>query len=173
MTEGLWKAQSITDSPVEIAPGIQLRRISGQRKTFISGAFDRALNMLPYDVPITGTDCETPCDRIAVRMARDRVLVVTPEPVPLPEGWHEKGFSVSIADDAWTSVEVLGRHHRLLSVCMTSIPGYGSRSAAVSINGHLSLLVRSDGRSLIFVETPMLHYHWALFTKVSIGLHED
>ncbi len=97
----------------------------------------------------------------SVRLARDRLLIVSQDPPALTFGWHEDGFAVSEMSAGLAVLELSGDGvddiiHRGSTLAMTG----KSRSAAVSFAGIGAILYRHDvpGKIRLHVDAAYCSY---------------
>jgi sarcosine oxidase gamma subunit len=100
-------------------------------------------------------------DPVAVRIARDRCLLVSSEPLALPFGWQD-GWAASPAGSAWLAAELAGPAMRAVLCEGTAVDlDGGSRSASLLFAGVPALLYRSaEDRARLHVETGFGPYLW-------------
>ncbi len=100
-------------------------------------------------------------DPVAVRIARDRCLLVSSEPLDLPFGWHD-GWAASPAGSAWFVVELAGAAlGAVLREGTAADLAGGSRSASLLFAGVPALLYRTaEERARLHVETGHGPYLW-------------
>lgn len=161
----IWQGPAIPDGKVELIPGTTICRRQDLGKTLISGAFRKAIDSLAMPVPVTGVDAVDGCDNLALRVARDRVLLMTAGTHGLDDGWHDDGYSVSVIDDGLVCLEIGGDHGSVLSACMNTVPERDGRSAAVRFNGRNAVLARMTDRAWLLLETALISYHWSMITE--------
>lgn len=97
-----WSLATIAGTDVRVAAGGETTSA-----TLASGRLEPFLDRIGRP-PLLG-----PRDRIetatyALRLAPDRVLVVSAEPLALPEGWSADGYAVSALDDGLILIDVIG-----------------------------------------------------------------
>ena len=125
-------------------------------RTLISGDLESAVAALAAGAPMLGLYAPAPAGAHALRIARDRALLVTPAPLGAADGWCA-GFGATPVDDGWATVEVTGPDAALVLRQGTSVDlEAGSPSAAVLFAGLRCLLVRSETGFRLHVEAPWL-----------------
>ena len=99
--------------------------------------------------------------RAAVRIGRDRALLVSTTPLDIAPGWRD-GFAASEASDAFGVLELAGAELRALVAEATAVdPEAGSPSAAILFAGVPALLYRvAEDRARLHVEAPLAPYLW-------------
>ena len=120
--------------------------------------------------PILGLYALAPEGAHALRIARDRALLVTPAPLGAADGWRE-GWCATSVDDGWAAVDVVGPDAPLALAQGTSADlAGGSPSAAVLFAGLRCLLARTEAGFRLHVEAPWLE---ALLTLAGRGVNDD
>lgn len=96
-----------------------------------------------------------------LRLARDRALWVGAEGRVRPDdGWHG-GAAISSADDAYAVIAVTGSGaEHLLAQGTTANLHAGSPSAALQFAGQPAALCQRDGAWWLWIERPLITYHW-------------
>ena len=98
----------------------------------------------------------------ALRIGRDRALIVSSTQSEIHTGWNPRGYAVSPADDGWMAFDIAGPAMRELVAEMTVADlEAGSPSAACQACGVVALLHRTAaGVARIHVETGQGPYLW-------------
>lgn len=123
--------------------GWAARPVHGLGQVLVSGKLAAAAAALAPGAPEAGLWSLVDADRYAVRMARDRALIVSPAPVPVDPGWRAGGWAASAADDLYTVLEIEGEGlGALASEAVTADLDRGSPSAALLFAGIPVLLYR-------------------------------
>jgi hypothetical protein len=123
--------------------GWAARPVHGLGQVLVSGKLAAAMAALAPGAAETGLWGLADADRYAVRMARDRALIVTPAPMPVEPGWRAEGWAASLADDLYTVLEIEGEGlDALASEAVTADLDRGSPSAALFFAGIPVLLYR-------------------------------
>ncbi len=149
--------------PAAIArPDWSARVVAGLGQTLVSGRLDAARAALARDAAEIGLWQVCEAGKAFVRIARDRALMVTPEPLDVASGWRAEGFAASPGDDAWLVFEISGEGLRdLVAEAVTADLEAGSRSAAVPFAGAACLLYRAaPDAARLHVETGFGPYVW-------------
>ncbi len=134
--------------------GLEARALDGLGQTLISGELAVALGALAPGAPILGLHALVPEGAHALRIARDRALLVTPAPLAAADGWRE-GWCATSVDDGWMAIDVGGPDAALALAQGTSADlAANSPSAAVLFAGLRCLLVRTQTGFRLHVETP-------------------
>lgn len=142
---------------------VTARTVSGLNQLLVSGAFDawnRASGMSGAGV---GAADVASGDRYAVRVARDRMLVVSERLLSIEAGWHDKGFAVTAMDAALHVFEISGAGvDRLLARGTTLDPRNGSPAASLLFAGVNVVLYRFDeARKIrVHVDRGLAPYLW-------------
>lgn len=156
MREMNWPPARRAEGTLIERPRLQARALSGRGSAMISGDLDAAIAALAPGAPILGLYAPAPEGAHALRIARDRALLVTPAPLGAAEGWRE-GWCATSVDDAWAAVDVAGPDAPLALAQGTSADlAGGSPSAALLFAGLRCLLARTEAGFRLHVEAPWL-----------------
>ena len=156
MREMNWPPARRAQGTLILRPRLQARALSGRGSTMVSGDVEAAVTAIAPGAPILGLYALAPEGAHALRVARDRALLVTPAPLGAADGWRE-GWCVTSVDDGWAAVDVDGPDAPLALAQGTSADLTGrSSSAAVLFAGLRCLLVRTDAGFRLHVEAPWL-----------------
>ena len=142
---------------------VTARTVSGLNQLLVSGAFDawnRASGMSGAGV---GAADVASGDRYAVRLARDRMLVVSERPLSIDAGWHDEGFAVTAMDAALHVFEIFGTGvDRLVARGATLDLRDGSPAASLLFAGVNVVLYRFDeARKIrVHVDRGLAPYLW-------------
>ena len=150
MREHDWaRARSPQGTLVE-KPRLVARAREGRGCTLISGDLDAALTALAPGAPLLGLYALAPEGPHALRIARDRALLVTPAPLAPQEGWQGDGalgWCATSVDDGWAILDVEGPDAPLALMQGTSADlSARSPSAAVRFMDVVCLLARTESR---------------------------
>jgi heterotetrameric sarcosine oxidase gamma subunit len=98
----------------------------------------------------------------AVRIARDRALVVSSQAPATAWGWRDEGWAASDASDAYIVLSLAGPALREIVAEATSADlDRGSRSAAIQFAGVAALLYRAaEDEARLHVEASWAAYVW-------------
>lgn len=142
--------------------GYSVRGIPGLGQTLVSGNLDAALADLMPGAPEIGLWSVVEAESFAVRIGRDRALLVSPAPLDIAPGWRN-GYVATPCDDACAILEVSGTALREIVAEGTSVDiEAGSRSAAVLFAGVTVFLYRTGPETArLHVEAPLAAYLWA------------
>lgn len=156
MRETNWSPARPLDGVLVARPGFVARAVAGLGQTMISGDLAAALKTLARGAPLLGIMRAVPKGRHALRIARDRALLVTPAPLEAADGWRE-GWCATRMDDAYAVIEVegAGAGDVLMQATAADLAAV-SPSAAVMFAGQRVLLVRTVGGFRLHVERPRL-----------------
>jgi hypothetical protein len=156
MREMNWPPARRAEGAVIDRARLQARAVHGRGHTLVSGDLEAAIFALAPGAPVLGLYALAPAGPHALRIARDRALVVTPSPIGAAEGWRD-GFSATTVDDGWAAIDVAGLDAPLALAQGTSTDlAGGSPSAAVRFAGLRCLLARTDAGFRLHVEAPWL-----------------
>jgi sarcosine oxidase gamma subunit len=150
-----WQAAVIT------APGLSVRAISGLNQLLVSGDLDAWARISGLDGAGVGAFGTAKGDRYTVRLARDRLLVVSNSPVAIAAGWHEEGFAVTAISAGLQVFEAEGSALDALIARGTTLdPGQVSASAALSFADVSSIVYRHESRLRIHADRGLATYLW-------------
>ena len=111
---------------------LEIRRVSDVFQTLVSGNLEvwSAGSRIGLDVaPAPGRD-------YAVRVARDRVLAVTTQPMASRPGWNASGHAATDLSGGYLLLEISGAHLPALLSRATTLPRFdASPSAAIRFAG--------------------------------------
>ncbi len=156
MRETNWTPSRGAEGTLVARPAFAGRALKGLGQTLISGDLDAALKALVRGAPLIGLYEPAPRGKHALRIARDRALLVTPAPIGAAEGWRETWCATSV-DDGWVAVEVEGPDAGLVLMQGTSADLMsGSPSTALMFAGQRCLLARTGAGFRLHVERPRL-----------------
>jgi sarcosine oxidase gamma subunit len=154
MRETDWAPARRADDALAARPGFAVKARTGFGQTLISGDIDAALKSLARGAPLLGLYGAAPRGKHALRIARDKALLVTPAPIAVDVGYRE-GWCATAVDDGWVVVEVEGPGAGLaLMLGTTADLAAGSPSAAVLFAGRRCLLLRLEKGFRVHVESP-------------------
>ena len=156
MREMNWPPARRAEGTLIDRPRLQARALSGRGSMLISGDLDAAIGALAPGAPVLGLYALAPEGAHALRIARDRALLVTPAPLGAADGWRE-GWCATNVDDGWAAVDVAGPDAPLALAQGTSADlAANSPSAAVLFAGLRCLLARTEAGFVLHVEAPWL-----------------
>lgn len=159
MDERVW-----TDHPLAIGgeitgDGVTIRRDPVGALTLISGDLAEGLGHLAPGAALVGLGNVSAATDIALRIARDRALLVTEAPVVSEIGQWKHGCAVNRADGLYACLSITGPRAIDIVTQGTSVDvNTASPSAAVSFAGCTALLTGHEAGWRIWVEAPMLTY---------------
>ena len=154
-----------TPAPDWIAPlageGFAARRVRGLGQTLVSGDLAAGVAALAPGARTIGLWHVAGEDGCAVRVSRDRSLLVTPSPLGLAPGWRD-GFAATPCDDGYAVVEVSGAAlPEIVAEAVSADLDAGSPSAAVQFAGIPALVYRiAPEVARLHVESPLAAYLW-------------
>jgi hypothetical protein len=156
MREMNWAPARRTEGAWAGSPRLQTRATSSRGQTLISGNLAAAIGGLAPGAPMLGLYALVPEGPHALRIARDRALLVTPAPLGAADGWRE-GWCATSVDDGWAALDVAGADaSRALAQGTSADLTGGSPSAAVLFAGLRCLLARTEAGFRLHVEAPWL-----------------
>ena len=137
-------------------PRLTARALTGRGHALVSGDLEAAIAALAPGAPLLGLYAVAPEGAHALRIARDRALLVTPAPLRAADGWRD-GWSATCVDDGWAAIDVEGPDAPSALAQGTSADlAANSHSAAVLFAGFRCLLVRTAAGFRLHVEAPWL-----------------
>ncbi len=137
-------------------PRLTARALNGRGRVLVSGDLDAAIAALAPGAPLLGLTAPAPEGAHALRIARDRALLVTPAPLGAAEGWRD-GWCATAVDDGWATIDVDGPDAPSALAQGTSADlDAASPSAAVLFAGFRCLILRTDAGFRLHVEAPWL-----------------
>jgi sarcosine oxidase gamma subunit len=131
-------------------PRIAIRNLTGLAQSLVSGNLAAAAERAGIDAAGVGALATASGDRYSVRLARDRLLVVSTGEEALEPGWHEAGYAVTGMSGALEVFELSGPLSTEIVKRATTLFRAGlSRSAATSFAGVTCYLYRfGDGQTV-------------------------
>jgi sarcosine oxidase gamma subunit len=160
MRERNWSAARSPEGLLIDRPRLAARAVAGRGQTLISGDLDAALGALAPGAPLLGLYARTPEGAHALRIARDRALLISPAPLDVGDGWQgdgEFGWCATAVDDGWAVVDVEGPDAPLVLMQGTAADlSANSPSAALRFMGLTCLLARTQSGFRLHVERPWL-----------------
>ncbi len=142
--------------------GWSLKPVPGLGRTIVIGRIAEAIASIAPDCPMLGLweIAQTPA--FAIRMSRDKAMIVSPEPLGLTPGWNAGGWAVTPADSGYLAFELAGDElDAIIREATTTDVWAGSRSAAIVFAGVACLMVRTAPKTaLLHVETGRDAYIW-------------
>lgn len=142
--------------------GYSVRRVLDFRQTLVSGDLGAAFAQLMPGASEIGLWSVAQAEPFALRIGRDRALLVSPDPLAAAPGWRN-GYVATPCDDAYAILEISGVALREIVAEGTSVDiEAGSRSAAVLFAGVTVFLYRIGPETArLHVEAPLAAYLWA------------
>lgn len=167
MDERHWSNTSPEPGQVAEYPGLTVTCAAPGGALMISGELDAAIAALAPRAPVLGCGAEAGQGPHAIRIARDRALLVTPAPLDVVPGW-QGGHAISLADDLYAVITLEGpRGEEIASAC-TATPLDGSSPSATTLFGGLGAHVtRSGDRLVIRVQSPDAAALWSLLARLA------
>ncbi|HLS18228.1 MAG TPA: hypothetical protein VK090_00335 [Paracoccaceae bacterium] len=136
----------------------------------VSGDLAAALAALCPDARMVGLGEECGEQDFALRIARDRALLVTGQALDVEPGWYPAGYAVSSADDAFAAVALSGADApAIIGEGVTADLKAASPSAAILFAGQFALLARRGEDYRLWIERPMLAWLWAWLGGAAIS----
>ena len=137
-------------------PLLTARALTGYGAALVSGDLEAGIAALATGAPLIGLYQTAPEGAHALRIARNRLLLVTPAPLKAADGWREN-WCATCVDDGWAAIDVEGPDAPSALAQGTSADLVaGSPSAAVVFAGLRCLLARTNAGFRLHVEAPWL-----------------
>jgi hypothetical protein len=138
------------------------RAVLGLGQILVSGRTAGAIDALAPGAPETGLWGLVEANPYVVRIARDRAVIVSAEPLAVEPGWHADGWAATPADDVYAVLEIDGPGlSALVSEATAADLDAGSPSAAIMFAGIACLLYRiGPTTARLHVERPLATYVW-------------
>lgn len=167
MDERLWISETPAPGARIVGPGWTADCTPPAGATLISGDLTAAIAALCPGTPLLGMGEPAPEGTHALRIARDRALLVTPAPLGAAEGWDARGFAATAADDAYIGFRITGDWGALLAALTSVRPEDASPSTATLVAGSACLVsLERDGLSLR-VPASEAAAHWLRIGKIA------
>ena len=156
MREMSWSPARRAEGSLIDRPRLAAHALNGLGCTLLSGNLEAAIGALAPAAPVIGLFSLVPPDAYALRIARDRALLVTPAPLGAADGWRD-GWSATPVDDGWAGIEISGTDAALALMQGTSADlAAASPSAAVMFAGLRCLLAQTEAGFRLHIEAPWL-----------------
>jgi hypothetical protein len=167
MDDRHWTSRSPDAGATLEAPGLTIACAADGGAALISGDMDAAIAALAPGAPMLGLLDACPDGPHALRIARDRALLVTPAPL-WRDGWQGT-YAVSAADDLFLKLTITGpRAGEIGAACMSA--ARGSASASTLFAGHGALVVSVANGLCVRVQRPEAAALWAHCGKLVTSL---
>jgi hypothetical protein len=152
MRETNWPAARRAEGLLVDKPRLQARALSGRGQTLVSGDLEAAIAALAPGAPVLGLYTLAPDGAHALRIARDRALLVTPSPLGAAEGWRGTWCATGL-DDGWAAIDIEGPDApRALAQGTAADLCANSPSAAAAFAGLTCLLARTSAGFRLHIE---------------------
>ncbi len=150
MDDSVWTDRPLAPGASIDVAGVRVTRAAEGVQYLISGDLDAAVAALSPGAARPGFGEVAGKGDIAIRIARDRALLVTAAPVARDAGWQAEGFALSPAGGLYVALALQGDGAAgLLAQMLASAPPWGSPSAMVPVLGRSALVTgRPDGLTL-------------------------
>lgn len=156
-----WSVAPDWQSAVIEAPGFAVRAIPSLDHLLVSGDLDAWARISRVDGTGVGAFGAAQGERYAVRLARDRLLVVSNSPLAIAAGWHADGFAVTAIRAGLQVFEVDGTALDAFIARGTTLDSrQASASAALSFAGISAIVYRHQDRLRIHVDRGLAAYFW-------------
>ena len=171
MDEMLWEAFDPSEPIAWQGGAVSLRIFRPGGACLVSGEFDAAAARHAPGAPLLGLAETAPEGPFSLRISRDRILLITPQPLAIKAGWHREGYLLTPADDLYVGVGIdgAGALDLVCSLCDGDLPD-ASPSAGIHVAGIQCLLVGRKGGYAILCERPMLRYLAEVAIRTAKGL---
>ena len=156
-----WPAVPAWDSAVLDRNGLKAATVAHSGQHLVSGdlsAFARAAGLANEGVGAFG---DAAGETYALRVARDRMLVVNAPDGAVAGGWHAEGYAVTDVSAAYHVFEFSGDGvTSLIEEAMFIDPAAQSPSAATMFAGQQAIVYRHGGKLRVHVERGFAPYIW-------------
>jgi hypothetical protein len=131
----------------DVSPGLRLATIEGLGQYLVSG------NLAPFGEGI-GAFGMAAADRAVLRVARDRILAINPDPALVTAGWHADGFAMTDVSAMYHVFEFAGPGlGDLIGEAVLIDPENGGPSASTMFAGLPAFIYwQAEGRLRVHVE---------------------
>lgn len=138
------------------------RPVSGLCQALLAGDVDAGRDRLLPGLSWTGLWQMAAPDRAAIRIARDKALLVGVAADALPAGWQDRGWTALAADDGWFVIDIAGEGAGDVAAQGTAADLHAaSPSAAILFAGVSAVLYRiGETTARLHVERPFATYIW-------------
>lgn len=158
-----WPAAPDWQAAVLNLGGVIVKTVSGLNQSLVSGDLAAWADFSGIVGQGAGANDLVRGDRYALRVARDRMLVVSARPLTVAPGWHRQGFAVTNMDAALHVFDIAGPGvPRLLARATTAAPDANSTSAALLFAGVSVCVYRfEDAQHIrVHVDRGLAPYLW-------------
>lgn len=150
------------------APSFAIRAVSDLNQSLVSGNLDAWSKASGIALLPVGAFGEAEGGAYTVRVARDRLLVVSACPSAVAQGWHDQGFGVTTVSAGLQIFEIEGAGgDDLVARATTLDPTSSSASAAISFAGISAVVYRHSGKLRVHVDRGLATYFWTWAAAVS------
>lgn len=167
MDERIWTNPRPEPGQVAEFPGLTVTCLAPGGALMVSGDLGAALAALAPGAPFVGCGGDAPEGPHAIRVARDRAILVTPQPLGVAPGWHG-GHAVSPADDLYAVVSLSGPRMEDIAAACTATPLDGSSPSATTLFAGLGAHVTRQGAALVVrVQQPDAAALWSMLARLA------
>ncbi len=170
MEERDWTDRPLAWDAVIATPTCRVTRQQSGYQSLVSGDLAAGLTVLAPGAAMIGF-AETPAGAdYAIRIARDRALLVTQSPPAREAGWQAEGVALSPAGECYACLALSGTGAMaLLAQGLTSAPPTGSPSAALRFAGLTVLVTGAPHGCLLWVDPASLSYVTGFLSRLTGG----
>ncbi|MFS8047771.1 hypothetical protein [Rhizobium sp. BR 314] len=164
----LWRPLPAEDYRAEFA-GALVRTVDVGAQFMVSGALDKAAGIAGVCSEGAGALGLVTGTRFSLRLARERLLIVSDNAEALVPGWHDDGYAVTSMSGALVAFEIGGQGAIEIVKRATALPlTEPGRSAAVSFAGANVYLYRFGDESTIrlHIDRGLAGYLWQWFEEL-------
>ena len=155
MDEFQWTDRPLAPGGRIEAPGVTVSALPPAGAALVSGDLDAALATLAPEAEVLGFGAIIGVEPALVRVARDRALLVTEEPLGAVSGWHGT-FALTPSDDAYAALAITGAGAERLMRAGAAIDTLASSpSAACLFAGMECLVLRQQDGWRVMCPRPM------------------
>ncbi|QIG52039.1 hypothetical protein G5V57_32655 [Nordella sp. HKS 07] len=152
-----WRTATIT------APGLAIRSLAGFSQYLISGNLGAWYEQAGLDGAAAGALTIVQGDPYALRVARDRILVVSTSVLAIEPGWHEQGFAVTAFDAGLHMFDIEGPATPSLFARATTLDPEGATASAGLLFAGTAVLCCRHGhgdRLRLHIDRALAPYLW-------------
>lgn len=163
MDDRHWGIATPKPGSVRASRGLLVSCTADAGATLISGDLSAAIDALAPGAPMLGLLDDKPPGPHALRIARDRALLITEAPLRW-EGWQD-GYAASAADDLHLRITITGRRAAEIRSMFMSVES-GSASCSTLFAGCVALVVSVEDGLCVRITQPKAAAVWAHLNRI-------
>ena len=142
-------------------PGLKIGAVTGLHQRLVSGDLAAWAEASGFDAPAVGAFGLAEGKSYSVRLARDRLLVVSTTPIGIATGWFREGFAATEISAGLQVFKVEGPALDAFIARGTTLdPRQPSASAALSFAGISAIVYRHQDGLRVHVDRGLAAYLW-------------